>query len=238
MLRYRRRKCTPRYLRRLRRSPSCASRFKPSISPVLTQSRGADPLGRSSCRQRVLSRRFMPAPRCRNLASECKRATLAEHRGKPFKHVRPAMAHLPRQFRLCFVRQGELTASPARIDRDGHTLEVQRVFLDGKREHESMRSNDFEILADMFDILAVAPLHDIKPASGARIDLDAHDLSPRHRKQPFACGPRIKPGIENALRRGAESASGTGIDTLLEVNGNRHSLSSSRSNGAIFADDG
>jgi len=77
----------------------------------------------------------------------------------------------------------------------------------------------------------VAPLHDVKPASGARIDLDAYGLSPRRRKQPFACGPRIEPGIEDALRRGAESARDTGIDSLLEVNGNRHSLSSSRSNG-------
>jgi hypothetical protein len=178
-----------------------------------------------------LSRTFMPARRCRNLARGRKRTTLAEHRGKPFKHPHPAMTHLPRQFRLGFVRQGELAASPARIERDGHTLEVQRIFLDGKREHESMRPNDFEIFADMLDILAMAPLHDVKPASGARIDLNAHDLSHRRRKQPFTCDPRIKPCIEDTLRRSPESATDAGIDTLLEANGNRHPLSSSSSNG-------
>jgi hypothetical protein len=113
----------------------------------------------------------------RNLASQCERATLAEHRGKPFKHPHPAMTHLPHRFRLRFLRQGELAASPARIECDGHTLEVQRVFLDGKCEHQSMGPNDFEMFADMLDILAVAPLHDVKPASGTRIDLDAYDLS-------------------------------------------------------------
>jgi AraC family transcriptional regulator len=65
-----------------------------------------------------------------------------------------------------------------------------------------MWPNDFEIFADMLDILAVAPLHDVKPAAGARINLGAYDLSLRRRKQPFARGPRIEPGIEDALRRG------------------------------------
>jgi hypothetical protein len=188
----------------------------------------------------VLSHTFMAAPWCRNLASQCERATLAEHRGKPFKHPHPAMTHLPRRFRLRFLRQGELAASPARIECDGHTLEVQRVFLDGKCEHQSMGPNDFEIFADMLDILAVASLHDVKPASGARIDLDAYDLSPRRRKQPFACRPRIEPGIEDALRRGAESARDTGIDSLLKVNG-KSSFSfvlQIKWRGSIFADDG
>jgi hypothetical protein len=52
-------------------------------------------------------------------------ATLAEHRGKPFEHPNPAMTHLPRHFRLCFVSQSEFAPSPARIKYDGHTLEVQ-----------------------------------------------------------------------------------------------------------------
>jgi hypothetical protein len=77
-----------------------------------------------------------------------------------------------------------------------------------------MRPNDFEIFADMLDILAMAPLHDVKPASGARIDLNAHDLSHRRRKQPFTCDPRIKPCIEDTLRRSPESATDAGIDTL------------------------
>src|SRR5262249_60027295 len=177
--------------------------------------------------------RSIPARGAPNPASHRKRATLAVHRTQPFNSPHPAMTHLPRQFRLGFVRQGELAAGPARIERDGHTLEVQRVFLDGKREHESMWPNDFEIFADMLDILPMAPLHDVKPASGARIDLDAHDLPHRRRKQPFTCDPRIKPCIEDALRRGLESAAYPGLDTLLEVNGNRHSLSSSSSNGGV-----
>jgi hypothetical protein len=79
---------------------------------------------------------------------------------------------------------------------------------------------DFEIFADMLDILAVAPLHDVKPAAGARINLGAYNLSLRRRKQPFARGPRIKPGIEDALWRGAESAADTGIiprSRLIEI---------------------
>src|SRR5262249_536988 len=115
-------------------------------------------------------------PRC-SLAS-----TLAEQRGKPFKHPHPAIAHLPRQVRLCFVSQGELATSPARIKCDGHTLEVQRVFLDGKREHKSIRPNVFDISVDLLHFLAAPPLYDVKPASGACIDLDAYDLSPRRRK--------------------------------------------------------
>jgi hypothetical protein len=33
--------------------------------------------------------------------------TLAEHRGKPFEHSDPAVTHMPRRFRLCFVSHAE-----------------------------------------------------------------------------------------------------------------------------------
>jgi hypothetical protein len=95
--------------------------------------------------------------------------------------------------------------------------------LDRKREHEASRADHLEIFADMLDILAVAPLQDVEPAAGARVDLCAHDLSTRRRKQPSAGGPRIEPGVEDALRRRAQSAPDVDIDALLGVHRNRPS---------------
>jgi hypothetical protein len=80
-----------------------------------------------------------------------------------------------------------------------------------------MWPNDFKIFADMLDIFPLAPFRDVKPASGTRVDLDAYDLSPRCRKQPFPCGLRIKPSIKDALRRRTELACDAGTEKLLGI---------------------
>src|SRR4029077_20369566 len=66
---------------------------------------------------------------------------------------------------------------------------------------------DLEVSARVLDVLAVGPFHEAECPADARIDVDARKRARRGREQPAARQIGIKPGVERALRRGAETPS-------------------------------
>src|SRR5262249_32818530 len=84
-----------------------------------------------------------------------------------------------------------------------------------KCEHQSVRPNDFQIFAHILDSFAVASPCDVKPSSGARVDLDTDALF--RAKQPFSCRLGVGPGIEDVLRRCAVPAWYASFDRLLGI---------------------
>src|SRR6266511_2744931 len=140
-------------------------------------------------------------------------AGLSEHDGKPCKNVGPVAARQLHKFRFCRVRQAKFAPAFAYIQFNGYALKIEGIFLSQKCEHESLRPNDVQIFAHIFDFLTVPPPCDVKPPAYAGVDFHTAALS--HRKQPFFCCFRVGPGIEDALRRHAERTREANVDELL-----------------------
>src|SRR4029450_11077248 len=140
-------------------------------------------------------------------------AGLSEHDGKPCKNVGPVAARQLHKFRFCRVRQAKFAPAFAYIQFNGYALKIEGIFLSQKCEHESLRPNDVQIFAHIYDFLT-GPLPCVEtPPPSPRLDFYPAALS--RRKQPFSCCLRVGPGIEDALRRHAELTREANVDELL-----------------------
>jgi len=139
--------------------------------------------------------------RGRGIAPDRAAATLDSDRCKSIEHLDPTAPYGIGQFRPRLMGQVEFAPASEWHQLHDHSLELQGVFFLKESEYEAARRYDLEVLADMVDILAILPFHDVEPTTRSRVDLHAFALFPPRNEQPLARRARIKPGIEDALRR-------------------------------------
>src|SRR5690606_30045386 len=87
------------------------------------------------------------------------------------ENLRPAVSRLVRPFwPHHLVRERQHATVALRLDLDGDTRYRRIVFRHAEGEDEPPRPRDLEIVADMFDVLAIAPIDETEGAADPRID--------------------------------------------------------------------
>jgi hypothetical protein len=110
------------------------------------------------------------------------------------------------RFRQHFVGQREFAAAAFRHNFHGDAIEDRGILRHPESEDQPRRAIDFQILARVLDVLAVAPIGKGETPADSRVDFRSDHLAGGGGKEPFRRAHGIEPGIEDAFGWEREAA--------------------------------